>query len=878
MSKFLYVLIILVSVTFGDDKSGAITAQNMYPENNVSGLFQNKPSQEDMNKKTDTFEKVEIIDGKSKTSIIAPSTIKTTETTNFGKESITGDMDWTDPAKATKYFEDNLNSILTKGSNTAEDMRNKAPNKFKDKDGKDIDPLNPAEFTQEKILNNFEDENDAKKALLFKDELYKKMQASAIKKGQIQCYITRNLNNSYFCPIPSYGTATFGGGAKDSKEESKRACEEYCRIPIKCIPRKNNDALKASKGGSYILPLKNLKVPLNPEQITKEFSFQYIPENINAVQDKYFEDGLVRGRITIKGIDLGDNEVLIYDKYTYMIQKEGGKISLKINKNLKEINVFLYNSYIFDPKALDEVSLHGENPQIKVSNLSANFTGNSRYFCPLTQIVTDAKKCDGTLETLSFGGGSHSVCIPNKDTIDSTRSTIDGGFYNEDYCNSTCWDTRECVPTYKHLAGVGPDIPQNVYNIDYGCVDDENNIGCTKERCRELFTQDLEPVKEKVWEKDDTVVETVSSGVETNNAPRPKIDFTGELSTNNSDKENLFIEQMKDRSYQYMVENESFNVTQKKINEVFEEKVAIETQINSKSKQISQDLLYKARSDLYDSGKKVYLYPIIKISTTNRPNVTIRFGGNIYYSDVDTRILTQHSRYFLLDNYSKTNNSFTRFFPFMWSANERFYLPIKDKITGEVNFQWVNTDQEKISYNTFDTTSKKYVPFALNSLPMNEYTYTPNSDSAWTKFMLFRSLDYLVNTEGVLFVDKNQKDGMIYDQTKERTIYGSNYHSYQVFLVTSEKRLTYQEIINKLRASEKSTYFEEDVSKRGVLVYDSKMPQISRTEIEPDSLYADDRVSLYVLGKSDKRTMFMKLKPRTLETGHKSIIFMFLYK
>lgn len=858
MKRAFSLILLLINLTYTHANETLIAPETMYPKDGT-GVFTDRPPAK-IYDSTESFSNVSYETGQAVIKEVNASSLQTTSVNNFGKMGVSEEMDWEEPAKLDKYWKDNTDTLLNGANNFVEDFRRASKVKFTDKSGNKLDNTAPEEFSQEAIVGNFDEDSDAKSVLIFKDELYREMKAKLVVNTSIQCYITRQLNNSYYCPIPGYGIATYGGGSKDSKDDSIERCNKYCRLPTACLSKKNNDNLTYSDNGEYTLPVDNLQLPLNPSQVTQEFSFEYFPQNVDEIQDKYFDDELVRSRVTIKGLDEYGNPVTIYDRYDYPMKKEGGKISLSIDRKLQRIDLKFYSSYIFDPLFFDNVALYGNNPAVIIKNISAGYLSNKRYFCPITQFENDATKCNGHLEFLDFGGTSYSVCVPDSgDKLESTRSPIDGGYYREASCESACWESKDCVPTYRHLAYNKDNLPDSLYNLEYGCIESDDNAGCTKERCKKLFEEDIQPSKEKVWEKDDQVVTTVESGVNVGSTPRPRVDFGGELSTNNSDKTNVFVEEMKDNAYRYMVEKESFNVTKEPITTPMPEKSAVDIRVNNVSKQISFSLLYKPESVFVDTTAEIYLYPVVEMSMTYSPIKPVSYKGRLHYPEVDARIKAKDKVLLLKNETTKKWQPFRRVF------YTEYYLPVEME-NGKTIYKWVpTTSSVRVHNQTYNSTSMQYQAYGSAYTPPSPLSFNPTSDKPWEQFLRFKNLGSLIAQEGNLFTANTAAEGRIYDPSFLDDKTRAYYDGYRVHLLSSVNTpLTFEQITDRL--SEKT------------VIYDTKNPKASKVEIEPDSLYGDERVKLYSLGSRSNKTVYMKMEPKSTEESHKGIIFMFTHE
>lgn len=142
--------------------------------------------------------------------------------------------------------------------------------------------------------------------------------------------------------------------------------------------------------------------------------------------------------------------------------------------------------------------------------------------------------------------------------------------------------------------------------------------------------------------------------------------------------------------------------------------------------------------------------------------------------------------------------------------------------------------------------------------------FTPISDKPWEEYRLFMSLDNLVNLEGVLITNNTARTGKLYTYSDLNPERKGAYYGYRVYAVSSEVPLDLAGVASRVGEH--------------TLVYDSRNVSTAKTEIEPDSQYADDRVKLYSLGSKEKKSVFVKIKPNSTEIEQKGILFMFLHE
>lgn len=759
-----------------------------------------------------------------------------------------------------------INSIKLKmpaAGNTIADQLKDGVQKF--------DQTNLSTYSNTAIMAN--DENTSlKKAIISMQDFQANVRSKMANIKTVDCYVTRKLVNSYFCPLPSMYNSFFrGGSAKDAKETSQESCEKLCQEPSSCLYKDMGKDLTINQNYSSLLVKNGTSILIDADSkmlgkyIELDFKTKYqYDQNISVDSAEYNEtkalEALRNNKIRFsfdalfKKIDLNELEYFISNKTVYL-----DDLNFKIKIYLDIVKSEQYKINFFDPYSFKtEKPTIDENVTIELVNSKLEYVDNKYWFCSSKHFVENANTCAGTIKTVLIGSTTYQVCVTKEA---QERESEYGAYYTQQHCEADCVIKAKCLPTYRHLDSFDPlSLPPELGDIDVGCIDSPINTSCNVNVCKQLFLDDVMPLTEKSWINDDSIKITVSNGVEQPDTVRPRIDIAGGLSANGDleERKKTSIREMTDVSYANMIELNNFNISKNPISVASEFKNAYSIIPNGASQSVYW--LLKPNSFHVDDQKNYYLYQIYEIDTVYRPmygSYNTSYGVQTGTTDPDIRL--QDKIYIL-----KGANGY-KIFKRVDSYLGKFRETICDnnnKCTYKYTWGPIN-EYMKIYNETF--LSGQYVAFDINS----EADYFKEqkfiSDKKWENNLGFSSIEEIASVPGVLFnsqLAQNNGKGFTKVYSGEKNVLEqSSFISLNTYGFYSDKKLTYEEVFEKLIPSNRY-YSTQD-----------KLPQ----DISHDGAYQNDKIKFYVAGKPDNMSLNVDFFPSSKEEGKKTFIFMLLF-
>ena len=486
----------------------------------------------------------------------------------------------------------------------------------------------------------------------------KDMINNRLSSNTIQCYVSRELLPSYYCPIPGKDANTYPDyrhvkTLDDLKKtiatntvEAKKTCNNLCFQQDNCVFYKilNKTHVTAKKKSYIIFPLKNdnypvkVYIPLDNRMSVTRLNFTVkaepnthnykLSEHNNLSFLKYYNALGATIKIKTDIFAYYKNKPAIPIVKNFIIEIKNGLIVnpfVDLNMAMDGLVIYFKKPYFFN-SSFKEVNtefvndvFHKYLKDIKVENIYTNYTSNSWWFCPFKQIVKDQTECKTPVLELKNGDSLVRICTDRAHR--AGPDALSGGFYSNESCKASCVENENCQITYKHykyitnlMGGV-----DGIYKLKVGCVNNNKNKNCTDAECKALFEDSkTRPNTEIVTQGDDTRVCTVRNKMLTK-VLRPRVDLNNELNATTSQEiSNVFISEMKDAAFQNMIQNQNFNVIKNAIgNESPRQQVYKLIKYNNSHKQINIQI--KPESFKYDDKKTYYLYSVLKIESIYRP-------------------------------------------------------------------------------------------------------------------------------------------------------------------------------------------------------------------------------------------------------------------
>ena len=315
-------------------------------------------------------------------------------------------FDASNPSEIYNTMNNNKNAIISQGKNTVQKFKFDLTNK-----GNFYDNPN---FAKKEYLTKYLDKNSSTtKALNFVYNFQHSVAVNQIKKtNTVKCYITRKLNNAYYCPLPNKDSSYYvGGSAKDSKDKALETCNNDCKNKLNILKKETNKPLTVKenfnktihKGTTFTIKLddemkvKDLNLLLSVKQQDKyeiEFSSNISKETL---PNKYFFNADISSNDSSFGIKFNYqdtnnySEIFWKDKTLYLYKKVNGTLlklnSTQIDKTFKKniyYNIKLKLTSTFINFYIDDVlymnsSFISNNASLKVALNQNEKVKNSYY-------------------------------------------------------------------------------------------------------------------------------------------------------------------------------------------------------------------------------------------------------------------------------------------------------------------------------------------------------------------------------------------------------------------------------------------------------------------------------------------------------------------
>lgn len=773
---------------------------------------------------------------------------------NYGKKNLQNDLNVSNPKDLKGLSDLQKNSVAAQGEALFQSLSSSVGG---------VNTGNMESLKAEYIKTHDANSSEAI-AINTVEGFYAKARSLVANLKTIECYVSRRLVNSYYCPLPGMENSFFKGGAiKDKKEDAKKECEKLCSVPVSCIPKEmNKDTLKEA---TIALELDNnehtlaMPIDINMSLEYVSLSFDALYQYDNEIQvnspdydpveaEKALKKTTHKIRVSVTYIDVQGIERKLIDATEFNINDIHKEMKLYFPTfHSSSLRVHLYAPYELDKEGKE---LFDEKLKLTFQNYAAKYVDNKWWFCPETNFVANAATCSGEIKLVQIGASIRNICVTEEGR---SREPVYGAYYTQDECEYACKNTADCVPTYRHLSNFDPyNVPVSLSNVEVGCVDNPSNTSCTKELCMEFFNEDSLPISEKSWTNDDKVVLTVNNGIPSSKYIRPRIDLEGELSSNDDEaaKKAVAINEMSEITYQNMLREGTYDISQKTLNENIHFKNGYDITINSSR---VKSLIWKMRPNSFDigDGKSYYVYALFDYQSVFDPVASTYLNNDgtmspwmdrtyIIKTPLGSKVIRR------IENYARYD----------------FGNPDLN-ITGS----WVKVDSmQKDQFEIFNSIGFSAIDPNSQAEYLSHQEFKP--DKNWEEYILYNSIESLSLTPGVLFHTQNLRNNgtfmnRIFDAPIDQNL-SSRFYGVDVYGVYSETPLTYKEIFDTVNANAKEH-----------LVYSTSSK--TNKEVRSDGEYNLDSVKMFVSGKPENMAVRANFQPKAREEGKKAFIFMLLF-
>jgi len=666
----------------------------------------------------------------------------------------------------------------------------------------------------------------------------------------IRCYISRKLMPAMMCPIQEK-TAIFGGDIGSDVDAQKKECDEYCQEDFSCfsidqnLQKSKNLSMSGSISGGLVLT-EALDDRLRLQTIEMRFSLS------EEIYEQYPDFNITKTPLQFKyDLSLTHQNGDVYEMY------KGAQIYLK-----DEVIVFkAHLSGVFqkiDMAFFDIVNSKENEPAewpVQLESVIANYEDTKYYYCDAIQTIPLGAICKGKrVQVVTDSGILKDICVTEDGKSGPEPTT--GGYYSKNACNTKCYISQDCTPTY---TVPGTDITVNAYETDIGCIDTPENARCTISKCKKLFADNNSTIFEEFnYINEIEKVITVQNEIPTREM-RPNIILAGEI-TETGPGSQTFIDSMKDHAYIEMVENSRYTHT----NYTLEKPTDIQMgyTFNLIAKDV-RELTWKIKPSniAYDNTAK-YKYVVMKLTHSIRPldgvyntnGNQINITGEELFNDITYALMLSPS------NFQVFKQDFqSQYFEIITEAVDA------SGAAGSINTmergQWLNLLGYGTSNLMYDAINDEWLSYSLSS-------YAPSfNNGIFEKGIPVK--EFLIFTD--MYADIESMNGGYVHSQKDaagnvKRIYSgdwneieqSRFHKVELYGFYSDYRLTYTEVQNNL--IEKNIFF------------DSLNRRKYNHSITGDALI-NRRIELYLQGPINDMSVVSKIKPNDYDIGNKAFIF-----
>jgi len=739
-------------------------------------------------------------------------------------------------------------------------------------------------------------------------EEYEKLAKGKLNRGIIACYITRELMPSFYCPFPDMTntlypdyTNTEGDAFKATSAEAEAECNDNCNKKRSCVAYKVLDEKEPdlNLGNRDIYPYNNSssEIFINSTELmavsTLEFDIEVTKSNEFEGTDEEFDEWIREQPVKISfmtsiariddRLDEDHRIIMLYDTAPTTIRGSKTHRIFRLNSAGTKFRLQLYEPYVYTGSAYMNAKNHRIMKYISkvtVKNIKITYENDSLYFCPFRQFVDSASEClNGKILDVVSDNAVYHVCTNVDHKIGP--DAINGGFYSEDSCESSCIEHEDCKPTYKQYANSSGFATDAVYKVIVGCVDNDSNAGCTDALCQSYFADpEKRPINEIVIQKDNERVYTVKNKLLTG-VQRPKIDYDAEMQTGTVDYKELFQREMKDAAYKSMLDNQTYDKIKYLVDEISPLKTAVS--VNNIDGRKVIDILYKPYSNDYDNGQSYNLYVVMKFEQSFRPAYGMyMIGGHLINAETQP-VQFKDDTYAVFNGndwkvYKKTFFSKVKSTEYVLVCKEgteyeeREYFEnraIPSNCIKQMQVKWNDLPAYKtssfLSYSDRDRNFRSLSKYTLADIvKVEEFSSDLIERSIRVTNDLFQDIQHI---PGGLIRSQLPKDHdaqfiRVWDgdfNARQRG-YTANVHLYFYY---SRDRLNYGDIDDRIAHDEGIVWD---------LANSSKYP----SRIQEDGQIANN-IRVFKVGTKDKITVQTEVQPKIEEEGKRVFQFLFLY-
>lgn len=637
----------------------------------------------------------------------------------------------------------------------------------------------------------------------------------------IRCYITRDIPFRYTCSVTGI---MYGGDVAQNGAKARDLCRSECYETRTCVEVTPDNsiakiismmAIHGSSSGNIL----SRTLAVDKDRRIDRIEFTTDAKDIRA---PFYVD--------ISYIDNRDKEKnLVVGLYS---MHEDEKRVFTLGDIAKSVTLRAYTK-------------DGITASIAVTDIQIIYKSAEKWICPTLQDISNekpenfAKLCpSGRLHTFTKGVTSYTICEDGGVLGDNT----DGTFSSEVGCKATCKDSGNCTPD---ISVFTTDI---LKNFREGCILGQAN--CKDEYCTMARKKNDPIINEIFFDAGSTPTLSIQNSIQVRGIKRPRISVEDDM-----EFEKRNAEEWKDKAYETMLREKTFNLTEIPIGQNTSPLNAfgIGTISGADYGVVGtsvRTLNWKLKPASFDvsNGKTYRLYSVF----------TATIGRKVW-NERGERV-TQRERIWFV----KTSNADTY---------KPFYREIDIGAPGITLNNMENVEGAYFSTNEY--AKRDFQGFSggawhgLSESQMAEHFLTKRFDPEGIPFWTFPVVHHLGDVV-------NQLPGLMRSRTKdlfEHPVYTGPFDgsadgmlSFAVATTYSETALTYKQLLDGVLSGDIPT------------IYHSNAPHLYPKEIGSDANnHQSSNIQIFQYGQASKQTNYMRVFPRKNDVAKKGFIYVFIY-
>ncbi len=635
--------------------------------------------------------------------------------------------------------------------------------------------------------------------------------------SSVKCYITRDIPLRYKC---SFTGLLYGGSMESDGSMAKNQCENECYEQYQSVELVKEKSIPDLTMNDLTLKT-STEEGLSNYEINSEHTKSISNENvINTITFDYEVNENKRAYITIKHLDMNN----VYSDIVKNVSLENkGSKTLVLNSLTKELTFIL--------------SAKEKSTELKITNIKFKINGG-KYICPLQQDISKknagnfAYLCpSGKIKTFSHGYKSYTIC----EDYGVIGDNNDGTFSTQAAADAICKKNYQCTLdiTFMNTA--------ILQNFREGCIEGQPN--CNQDTCKQLRLTDATILNENIFDGGLYPKQSIINQTQVQGVNRPRILLRTDL-----DFQTRTAEELKDEAYKNMIMNNKYVVSTVKLDENTQMSSAYNIGINGTSNLYSgsakRALYWLLKPDAFSVNSTIKMYAIYDVIISKK--IKNEFGKNEIVKD---RI------FYIQINKNDGLKAFARI--------DNYATNVANNLEDGNNLQNSLIETSQLSYKSFNTGTNSW--FSHSGSLIAEYF---NSEKLILEESPYKRIKLISEINNLVYLFPGIKRKIVSNGPIDTAIYngdfdgsGETISKITVYTYYSVNNITYNQIIEKINSNEIKP------------IYDSLAFDKYAKDVTNDSNSKDYQVYLY--GKQNEKTGFVRLFPKKEDIGKNGFIFIF---